>query len=40
METIRNIPLSTFSNTQNTELLAKENYSNLIQSLLVTDYYD
>ncbi|XP_060846419.1 general transcription factor II-I repeat domain-containing protein 2-like [Rhopalosiphum padi] len=39
METIRNIPLSTSSNTRNTELLAKENHSNLIQSLSATGYY-
>ncbi|CAI6375147.1 unnamed protein product [Macrosiphum euphorbiae] len=39
METIRNIQLSTSSNTRNTELLAKENHSNLIQPLSATGYY-
>jgi len=39
METIRNIPLSTSSNTRNTELLAKVNHSNLIPFLSAAGYY-
>lgn len=39
METINNIPLSTSSNTHNTELLAKENYSHLIHALSTTSFY-